>query len=607
MRQIAIGTSARNAKLFLTPELRQGTHMHVVGGSGTGKSKFLEWLIRQDILAGHGLCLIDWHGTLYRDVLAYCSRLHVGLHGDPQQVVLINPSRPDFITGFNPFMNQGADISVQVANRVDATVKPWGASDTDQMPTFEFLATLLYTFAIEQGVTLPTAAQLLLFSRPRLRQYATRIVSDTYIRDRWEEVERLARSHRDWQQFALSTNNRVARFLSSRGIRRFIGLRSGNLDLMEIMDQGKILLVNLGASDFLDRKSAKVFAALFLNEFFETAMRRAERHAPKKPPHFLLYLDEFQNYITDDIADMLDQVRKGGLHLVLAHQHVSHLLEQPTLKDSVLTNARIRAVFGGLPYESACEFASEMFLPDLNTRQIKKAYYHTIHLYREEQRAIRSRSTGRGSSSSYGNSQNSNQATGFSRGTGSGLARGRSLGVPGDGTTLPFGVDPEVEGWFVETESENSFSASSESSISSEGSSESFSEGESEFESEGETSVPVWVPIPIQELGSESEWSVEEKRNRVAEMLKCQQQAHCFIKLDTLPTQPLKVPFVRAYDSQSREELAAYERAIYQMQEALPASRVDQLIEEDAQRFLAAAEQHLAAAENVEDDTIGRE
>ena len=102
-------------------------------------------------------------------------------------------------------------------------------------------------------------------------------------------------------------------------------------------------------------------------------MRRANRsRTGDKPRHFILYLDEFQEYITEDIAAMLDQVRKGGLHLVLAHQHLAHLQKAPTLLDSVLTNARIRAVFGGLPYESAELLANEMFLPDLNTRQITR-------------------------------------------------------------------------------------------------------------------------------------------------------------------------------------------------------------------------------------------
>src|SRR5205085_10270618 len=98
--------------------MRKGTHMHVIGSSGTGKSKFLEWLIRKDIREGHGFCLLDWHGELYNNVLRYCAHLDVGLYDDFRKLILLNPSQPEFVTGFNPFMSNGASISVQVANRV---------------------------------------------------------------------------------------------------------------------------------------------------------------------------------------------------------------------------------------------------------------------------------------------------------------------------------------------------------------------------------------------------------------------------------------------------------------------------------------------------------
>ena len=135
-----------------------------------------------------------------------------------------------------------------------------------------------------------------------------------------------------------------------------MGLEQNNVNLLQVMDEGKILLVNLGSSDYLDREAARVFASLFLNEFFETAMRRATRaKAGERPRPFTLYLDEFQEYITDDVAAMLDQVRKGGLHMVLAHQHLGHFEDNTRLKESVFTNARIRAVFGGLSTPSASE------------------------------------------------------------------------------------------------------------------------------------------------------------------------------------------------------------------------------------------------------------
>jgi hypothetical protein len=449
---IYIGQNATGKPLFLTPEMRRSTHMHIIGGSGTGKSKFLEWLIRKDVRAGNAFCLIDWHGTLYQDVLNYCAQLDVGLYGDFRKLILLNPSQPDFIIGFNPFMNQGVDVATQVANRIGATIRPWGITDTNEMPTFEKVLRLLYTFAVQQRETLSNTALLLDEERDQLRDYAIKIIGDTYIKSQWRKLDRM--STRDRDQTILSTENRLSRFLSSKTIRRFFGLKDYNINLREIMDEKKILLVNLGSSGYLDRESARVFASLLLNEFFETAMMRANdaKARGEEPRTFTLYLDEFQEYITDDIAAMLDQVRKGGLHLALAHQHLGHLADNPKLKKSIFTNARIRAVFGGLDYEDASVLANEMFLPDLNTRQIKKAYYHTTHLYREETRIARSHSTGH--SSSEGSSWSS--GTGSSSATGSTLSTGSSKSLPGSEMTI---FTPFTEGWFGESETESKSSS----------------------------------------------------------------------------------------------------------------------------------------------------
>lgn len=613
MKSIPIGLDASGQRVSITPKMRQSTHMHIIGGSGTGKSKLVEVMNRREIREGHGFCLVDWHGTLYADVLRYCAHLDVGLHKDFRSLILVNPSQPDYIVGFNPFMNQGDDISTQVSRRIDATIRPWGITDTNLMPTFERVCRLLYTFAVEQRETLPNSAHLLQFDKPELREFAIQNISDPYIRQQWQQLAHV-KSFRDWREFVLSTENRLGRFLSSKTIKRFMGLREGNIDLVEAMDQGSIILVNLGASGFLDREAARVFASLLLNEFFESAMLRATQSPPgEKPKTFTLYLDEFQEYITDDIGSMLDQVRKGGLHMVLAHQHLGHLVDNPRLLQSVLTNARIRAVFGGLSYADACLLANEMFLPDLNARQIKKAYYHTIHLYEEQSRLMTSESygkgssegrnwtKGRGSSTSTGTGHSSSSGSGYSAGSSSSYGSGTSFGTS---YSRPGFQSAPTEGWFTEStgsneasshgssdsfsdfSSEGNFETSSESR--SETSSKGISTGTNSFRASGESVVPVWVPIPVEELGSEAEWGREEKLSKVAEMLKTQQQRHCFIKLDTEKTQPLQVPFVETHPV-SEQALAEYQEAVYDEQQAIPGPVADRLLKESEARFLTAA------------------
>jgi hypothetical protein len=540
---MVLGWDARGSPVLLSEQMRRSTHTHVIGGSGTGKSKFLEWMIGRDLRNGKGLCLIDWHGTLYNDVLRCCAYHGVGTHSDVRSVVLLNPSQPQFITGFNPFIAGTGDVSVQVSRRVDATIRPWGVTNTDQTPTFSRICRLLYTFMIENRQTLPNAATLLHFKNRQLREWAGDCLQDSFSRAEWEELQAITR-RQDWKEEVLSTKNRLMRFVGSRSVRRFMGMDQHNINVMDVMEQGQILLVNLGSSDHLDREAARVFASLLLNEFFETAMRRATlTPAGRKPQTFTLYLDEFQEYITDDVASMLDQVRKGGLHMVLAHQHLGHFEDNKRLMESVFTNARIRAVFGGLSTPSACALAEEMFLPDLNTRQIKKAYYHTIHLYEEQTRTIRGRS------SSWGRTATSGSSTSMS--------------------------GPAAE-WF---EANHNLEIMSKSETESHG----FSESESE--SASEVDVPVFVPIPIKELTSETEWSREEKVSRVAEMLKYQQQRHCFIKLDTQRTQPLKVPLVRDYRV-PEDWMESYEQRLYARQGAIEAAEVDRILDVGERRFL---------------------
>ncbi len=548
-KPLFIGWDAAGKPITIAEKLRRTTHTHVIGGSGTGKSKFLEWMIRQDMHEGQGLCVLDWHGTLYKNIVEDCAYHDVGLFDDYRKLILLNVSDPFFVTGFNPFMNVGADVGPQVNRRITATVKPWGEQDTDKMPTFERVCRLVYTFAVQMAETLPNASLLLDFENKRLRDYAMSLATDSHIRGGWRRLQRIT-NDKDWDHDVLSTDNRLTRFLTSQTIKRFMGLHDHNLDLMNEMEQGSVILVNLAPhSDYLSREEARLFAALFLNEFFETAMRRAARLAPGEDASlYLLYLDEFQEYITDDMAAMLDEVRKGGLHMVLAHQHLGHFVDNKRLQKSIFTNARIRAVFGGLDYEDASLIANEMFLPELNTRQIKKAYYHTIHLYREETRHVQ----GESHTSAYGHIANVGQSAGVS--------------IPGE----------ETEGWFGGGVAGTSFSSTSSGAA----------DSANEADSWSDTEVPVWVPIPTKELSSEVEYTLEEKRTKSVQMLKEQMQRHCFIKIDTEPTQPLKVPLVRPHDM-GPEILLEYEHQVYEQQDALPARDVDRMLRESEERFFA--------------------
>jgi hypothetical protein len=601
MRPIYIGKNPDGAPLYLTPELRKQAHFHCIGGTRTGKSKFLEWMIRQDIDAGHGLCVIDYHGKLYHDLLRWCLYNNVGVFNDCRKLILINPSEPQFVTAFNPFGNRHGDLSTQVSNRLDMLLRAWGARNTDQTPMLEATVSAVFFLMAENGETLPNAAKVLDFGHRKLVEYAASVVSDYDARATFLKLGRIAAAVRagkqpnprsdirleaDWDVVAASTYRRLSRLTRATGIKRFMGLNENAIDIESLMQPGNIILVNLGQSDNLPQSAAKVFASLFVLEFFETAIRRSNKlsYQGDEPPTFLLYLDEFQNYINEDIADSLDQALKGGLHMILAHQHLGHFKDNERLADSIFTNARLRAVFGGLKRESAEIFADLMFLPDLTARQVVKAFHTIIHLYEEQYRTTTSSTRTRGTSDLVGKMSGRGNTSASASVSGMGEMTGHSLIQPMSGS------GEAMEGWSEsDTTSLSGFSSEMSSRSESEFEADSKVHGDSQSEGEGETRFPVWVPIPKEIVTHEEVMSIEEKRLKIVQMLNCQMKQHCFIKLDIETTQPMWVPFVSAHRV-SMDMLGEYETMVYEKQGSLSAKEVDALLIKSEQNFLQRAE-----------------
>src|SRR5207244_617112 len=131
------------------------------------------------------------------------------------------------------------------------------------------------------------------------------------IQKEWREIQNLRPA--DWRAEILSTKNRLFRLLTPPTLARFMGVPERTLNLKEIMDEGKILLVNLATSDDLSEENARVFGALLVNEFFEHARRRKPDPSGRDPKPYYLYVDEFQDFVSIDLARMLDRVRKRSL------------------------------------------------------------------------------------------------------------------------------------------------------------------------------------------------------------------------------------------------------------------------------------------------------
>jgi len=556
VKPLLLGYDALNRPIRLDPEDRK-IHMHVIGASGSGKSKFLESMIRGDLENHQGFALLDPHGTLYNDVLNYCARFPASV---PRDIILVNVSAGDRIVGFNPFQKASAgSVSVQVDRRIAATMHAWNVETTDQSPTLERTLRLIYTVMLDQNLPLSQMHHLIDFDARQIRKQFIDKLQTPLIQTEWRELQQL--KAREWRDEILSAKNRLFRFLTSPPLTRFMGLPERTLDLKAIMEDGKVLLVNLAPSDQLSEENARVFGALLVNEFFEVARRRQKDALGRDPKPYYLYMDEFQNFVSLDIVDMLDQVRKFGLFMILAHQRFGQL-DDNTI-DAVLTNCRIKAVFGGLPVESAELMAKELFMGKLNPMKIKAAIYQTKFWPQYGRDKVYTHGTSQGmsisTSSTTGGSETSLAST---------SAAESQAYCYDDWFSLP-----QLAGTRTETTSRGHADMSGRSSSWA----ESTADTDSSSESESVADVPIFTPVPFQELSSVQYYSLEEQLTELTAALKEQYARHCFIKVLGEETEPMLVPKVEQfYTAPSSQRW--YEDKLLTQSNALPAAEVDTLI-----------------------------
>jgi len=546
-----------------------GTHMHVIGSSGKGKSKFLESLIRDAITERHGLCVIDWGGDLFPDLLDYLSYLR-----PKRDIFLLNPSDPQFITPYNPFVDPGDDPSTTVSRRINLTVKPWGAPDTNQTPRLERICRIVYTFAIAAGETLPNAAVLLEYGDERVYKYALRILDRPEYRTAHRQLQEMGNltSFAQWYGQTESTDSRFTRFLGPMGVRRFIGMKEGNLDIEKVLDRNAILLVNLQHSGYLDDEAARLFAALLLNDIFSAARKR-----PKTMKRFLLFLDEFQEYMSVDLARMLDQVRKGGVHLVMAHQHLGHLANDEHLRKSIFGNAQIKAVFGGVDYEDAVKMAHEIFLNEINERDVVETIMkqevagHTLKSI-PTLSLTRGRTSSRTAGTSSGKSRTHGSSQGASTYDNESASHVEYDGTEGDALGISHGAGS----------SENASVSRSESVM------DQTSNSVSDGTISNETLANAYFMVPEYRMvkSGDIERSRDDRVGKIAALLKDQPNRQCYLRIKQEPTFAHKIPPVRSYVSSPayREQFVS---KLYSESKAISAAEADRLLEASRQEFLA--------------------
>lgn len=315
---ILLGTNIyRNAlsPVYMKREDRT-RHHYCIGKSGTWKSVFLQTMARQDIWNGDGICLIDPHGDLAEDILAYIPKERA------KDVVYFDAGNEERPMGLNLYEIQNLDQADRVVN--DATeifLKMFGP---------EIFGPRLQEYFKYGSLTLledfddpPTLLDIVrLFTDEWYRTIKLKKVTNAVVKNRWEKTF-ASMGDREKEEIIPYLSAKFVSFNTNRLIRNIIGQTKSAFTFEDVMDNRKILIINLSKGKIWEL-NAQLLGMIIVSKIYTSAMGRA-RMAEADRKDFYLYVDEFQNFVSGTFADILSEARKYRLCLIMAHQYIAQL------------------------------------------------------------------------------------------------------------------------------------------------------------------------------------------------------------------------------------------------------------------------------------------
>jgi hypothetical protein len=305
-------------------------HMYVIGKTGTGKSSLLEGMIRQDILAGNGLALFDPHGDLAERLCAWVPESR------RQDLLYLNVPDPEQPFGFNPLEAVPPLRRSLAANGIVEALKKlfddaWGIR-------LEYILRNALLLLLEQPeATLGDVVRL--FHEKDFRKEAAERVTNDQVKRFWTtEFEKFGR-HRS--EAVTPIENKLGSLLVDPFVSRILTIPKSTFHPREVMDSGKILLVNL-AKGKIGEAPAMLFGGLLVTMLGLAGLERAEVPQSERRD-FFMYLDEFQTFTTLALVNMLAELRKYGVGLVLANQFMDQIDSE--LRSAILGNVGTLVVF----------------------------------------------------------------------------------------------------------------------------------------------------------------------------------------------------------------------------------------------------------------------
>ncbi len=338
----------------LSPEDRL-RHLYVIGQTGTGKTGLLKSLIIEDIKNGEGCCFIDPHGNDILDIIAAIppERYKDLIYFDPADL-----TRP-FGLNFLEYDLARPEQKTFIVNELLAIFRRlYGDVPESMGPAFEQYfrnATLLVMEDPTSGSTMLDIARVLANKEFRDQKLAKSM--NPIINQFWQEIATKAGGEASLENIVPYITNKFDDFTANDFIRPIIGQQESSFKFREVIDNKKILLVNLSKGRLGERNS-NLLGLIVVGKLFMAALGRADNPRAVYPP-FYLYIDEFQNITTDSIPGILSEARKYKLALSVAHQFLAQVDEK--IRDAVFGNVGNMAVFR--VGEEDAEFFAKQFAP----------------------------------------------------------------------------------------------------------------------------------------------------------------------------------------------------------------------------------------------------
>ena len=332
----------------------RGRHIYILGQTGTGKSGALELLTLSDIYYDQGFAVIDPHGDYAQHVLSFIPPRRV------DDVVYFNPADTAFPIGFNPLEITDPTLKGHISSELVGVLKrlfaeSWG-------PRLEYILryTLLALLDYPNSTMLDITRML---TDKKFRENVISYIDDPVVRNFWVK-EFAAWNDKFANEAVAPVLNKVGAFTANPMVRNIIGQPKSTFNIRAIMDQGKILIVNLSRG-LMGEDNAGILGAMMVTKIQLAAMGRADMPENKRRP-FYLYVDEFQNFATESFATILSEARKYALNLTIANQYISQMEE--SVRSAVFGNVGTILTFRVSPDDAP--FLEKYFTPQFEATDL---------------------------------------------------------------------------------------------------------------------------------------------------------------------------------------------------------------------------------------------